>query len=338
MKKNLLTVNRREDGLLLSITIFAASLLFLFGPLQMYLSNISELWFPFGDAFLSCLLAFLFVAGILTLLGALLCFWKIPFYFYLLFIWGIGVALYIQGNLVPMKEGILNGADVNWDAYQDEARFSVVLWIGCVTLPFLLARFFPKYWKIIVKSVSVALFFIQFIAVILLCVTTDLSNTKKTDWYLSSNGLYDVGEGKNVVIFVLDSYDQLFFEKVRAQEPTLTDFLDGFTWFTNATNVYPCTAPSIRYLLTNQLYFNDKTVSDYTAESWTRCSEYYQSLQKEGFEINIYTSEDNAVSEAAKVAFVKNAEYQRIRVSSHVSLAKSLQRLTAIRYYPDALK
>lgn len=338
MKKNLLTLERKEDRLLLSVAVFTASFFFLFGPLQMYLSNISELWFSFSDTLISCFIGFAIAMVVLTLLGALLCFWKVPFYCYLLFIWGIGLALYLQGNLVPMKGGILNGADVNWNAYQKEAWFSIVLWTSCVILPFLLVRFFPNSWKKIIQNFSIAIFSIQLVTAILLCVTTDLTNTKKTDYLLSAEGLYNVGEGKNVVFFVLDSYDQQFFEKVHEQERELTDFLDGFTWFTNATNVYPCTAPSIRYLLTNQLYFNDRTVSDYTAESWELCDSYYRSLQEEGFEISIYTSEDKAVSETAKASFVKNAKNQQLRVSSHTALTQSLLRLTAIRFFPDILK
>ena len=338
MKRNLLTLERKEDPLLILIAVFTTSSFFLFGPLQMYLSNISDLWFSFGDALISCLMGFILATAVLTLLGALLCFWKIPFYCYLLFIWGIGMAFYIQGNFVPMKLGVLNGADVNWNAYQKEAWISIVLWAVCVILPFLLSGFFPKYWKNIIRVLSIVLFFMQFVAVVLLCFTTDLAGAKKTDYFLSSEGLYDVGKEKNVVYFVLDSYDQKYFEKVCGQDPELKDFLDGFTWFTNATNVCPNTMTSIRYLLTHQPYLNDQTFAEYTATSWMLCDGYYRALQNDGFDINIYTAEKNAVPELPKASLVKNAKNQQLKISSYVGLAESLLHLTAIRYFPDALK
>lgn len=338
MGKEILTAERKEDRLLFTVSIFTAATFFLFGPLQMYLSNTSELWFSLDDAIISCLMGFALTTMVLTLLGALICFWKMPFYCYLLFTWGIGMAFYIQGNLVPMKLGVLNGADANWGIYQKEAWFSVALWVICVILPFLIVRFFRKSWRKIIQSFSIALFSLQLITVILLCITGDLSNVKKADYYLSSDGLYNIGERKNVVYFVLDSYDQQYFERVCEQEPELTDFLDGFTWFTNAINVCPNTMTSIRYLLTNQPFLNDQTFAEYTASSWMLCEEYYQALQDDGFDINIYTSEKNAVPESVKASLVKNAKNQQLKVSSYISLSKSLLRLTAIRYSPDVLK
>lgn len=304
----------------------------------MYLSNISELWFSFGDTLISCLTGFIFAMLGITLLGALLCFWKIPFYCYILFTWGLGFALYIQGNLVPMKAGILNGAGVNWNAYQKEAQFSVVLWLACIILPFFLVRLFPKRWEKIIRNCSLALLALQLVTVILLCVTTDFSNARKADYFLSEDGIYNIGKEKNVVCFVLDTYDQQYFEKACEQEPELRNFLDGFTYFTNATNVYPCTAPSIRYLLTNQFYLNDRTLTDWVEEGWASSSEYYQALRNSGFDISVYTPEDGAVSEEAKTSFIKNVKRQRLKVASHTGLAQSLLRLTAIRYFPDALK
>ena len=179
MKKGLLTAERREDQLLFTISIFTAATFFLFGPIQMYLSNISELWFLFDDVIISCLMGFVLAAVGIIGIGALFCFWKIPFYCYLLFTWGFGFALYIQGNLVPMKAGVLNGAGINWNVFQKEAKFSVVIWIACIILPFLLVRFLPKYWKKIIMNCCLTLLAIQFVMVILLCVTTDFPTLKR---------------------------------------------------------------------------------------------------------------------------------------------------------------
>ena len=338
MGSELFTAERKEDRLLFTISIFTAATFFLFGSLQMYLSNISELWFSLSDAIIGCLIGFGFAVAGLILLGALLCFWKAPFYCYLLFTWGVGLAFYIQGNLVPMKLGVLNGADTNWEAYQKESWFSIIVWTICVILPFLLTRLFKKAWKKILQNLSIAFLFLQLITVVLLCITMNSSKVKKADYYLSSDGLYDVGGGKNVVYFVLDSYDQQFFEKVCNQEPELKDFLDGFTWFTNATNVFPNTMTSIRFLLTQQPYLNDLTFTEYTAKSWMLCDGYYRMLQNAGFDINIYTAEEKAVPESTKASLVKNAENQQLKISSYVGLTESLLRLTAIRYFPDVLK
>ncbi len=98
---------RREDLLPLTLAAaFAASGLLLFGPIQMYVANLTELWFPIIDVLWPSLIAFVLAWGALTAFGVVFKGWSGG---YMSLLCGLGLALYVQGNFLPSDHGILNG-------------------------------------------------------------------------------------------------------------------------------------------------------------------------------------------------------------------------------------
>lgn len=329
--------NHGDLFLLLSSSAFVTSPFFLFAPLQLYITNISELWFRIEDVFWPSMVTLLLLWLGFAVLGFLLYCRKKLFSWYNCLLFGLGLALYIQGNILPMDYGILNGATVEWGAYQNKAVMNALLWLVCMALPFALARFLPRWSNAIIRYLCCGLVLIQLITTGTLCVTTDFSKSAATDVFLSDKGLYEVSSDKNVIVFILDTLDKRFFEEVYDQDSNLVDFMDGFTYFSNMTSAYPNTRPSLPYILTGQHYLNEQPYTDYIVEAWENCADYYQTLCDSGFTTSIYT-EDYFISGPAKVEWVDNAVGDNVAVSSYIGMEKALLRFTAMRFFPDGLK
>lgn len=87
-------------------SIFLTCTFFIFGPIELYVSNITELWFSFGDVLWPSLLTFFIVSIFFFIIGVFLQGrWR---EYYICLLVGIGLALYIQGNFIR----ILQTADV----------------------------------------------------------------------------------------------------------------------------------------------------------------------------------------------------------------------------------
>ena len=42
---------------------------------------------------------------------------------------------------------------------------------------------------------------------------------EKSNYYLSNEGIYDVSTDENIVIFVLDAFDDAYFQEIIEKEP-----------------------------------------------------------------------------------------------------------------------
>ncbi len=317
---------------------FVSATFFLFGPIGLYIANLTEIWFPLADMLWPSLLACLLAAGALTGIGFLLRKAEKAFDIYLSVLWGIGLALYIQGNYIPNQYGILNGETVEWGDYWQTMLWDALLWLGCLALPFILRRLLRKNWRQALQYGACALFAMQLLATGMTCLTTDFSQSGTSESYLSSKGLYEVADEQNVIVFILDTFDQKFFEDIYEEDPESLSYLDGFTYFSNMSGVYPQTKAAVAYILTSQYYENEQPYAQYIEQAWKNGSAFYQDLQENGFTINLYTDMEAAVSEQAKKQWISNASDDRIRVASYVGLEGAQLRLTAMKFFPDIVK
>ena len=143
-------------------------------------------------------------------LGVLLYRWKKLFYGYGALLCGLGIALYIQGNFLPFPYGILNGNTIHWDSYRREAVISGLVWVLCLAIPLVLIFAFQVKGKQVLKYGSFCVILVQLLILVTLSATTDFSQSSVPESFLSDNGLYEVSENENVIVFVLDSLDESF--------------------------------------------------------------------------------------------------------------------------------
>ena len=331
--RNLVREHKADLLLLFAAAMLPSVVFMVMGPVQLYVSNMTEFWFPLQEMLGGCLLAGLLAAAILFAVGMILRGRAREIYVCLLM--GVSVALYIQGNFVLTDYGVLDGREIPWNDYTFTAIWNTALWLFCLIAPFLAKRF-VKQWRSVFQYVAWGIVLVQAVSLGALCLTTDFTRYQRSDNYLSERNLYAVSENRNVVTFVLDTFDARYLEEIRDTEPEFLAPLEGFTCFTNATSEYPSTMASLPYMLTGQLYLNEQPYVDYINAAWQHDG-YYKALKDADFDVNLYTM-DRFVSDEAKAAYCGNNGDGRIVVSSKGALEAAFLRFTAFRYFPHLAK
>ena len=134
------------------------------------------------------------------------------------------------------------------------------------------------------------------------------SNTEETEYdgpkVLTYANVGEFSSGRNIVVFVVDRFDENYYETMVSSVPDYFERLDGFTHYTDYTSLYARTYPAIASMLTGKDhdYLSKKSKS-------TKLNEFYSNgggklgvLKENGYNINIYTGKGNSYSEASVMA------------------------------------
>lgn len=205
---------------------------FVFGPLQLFVSNSSEFWFNLGHILpmiiVSFILTFLLFAVISIILPQ-----KIRKYF-LALLFGIGFALYIQGNFLNLDYGVMDGTEIDWASYGFSGVLNTSIWLACIFVPVILVYFWPKQSKKITTYISLFIIGIQVITVGTLLITTDLSD--RSDITVTDKGMFSLSKEKNDIIFILDTFDASYMNVILETCPEYREYFKDFTYYDNALN------------------------------------------------------------------------------------------------------
>lgn len=150
----------------ISRTIIAAFPCFLiaftyciFGPVDLTAANRADFSFGWQDVALHYVLIGAFVSAAAAVLTALLR--GRIFDCAVCGLAGFGLASYLQGTLLNIELGILNGQTIIWSNYTEHAVLNAALWLVILLLPFALRYFFDKHWIKITCFVSAAVVLMQ---------------------------------------------------------------------------------------------------------------------------------------------------------------------------------
>lgn len=302
------------------------------GPFQMYLTNSTELWFGIGDIWWIPLLGGTAILAICLLLSILLPpNWSI---FFNCLLFGIAIGMYLQGNYINAYYGVLDGHTIDWSQYTSTAVVNTVIWLICLAVPLIAVRLRPDWAKKGLKWISLFLIAVQILALGIMLATTDLDT--KESVFASTKGINEVSEEGNVIVFILDSFDDLDIKELLETEPDFFSELDGFTYFTNNTGMYPTTIGSLPFILTGEVYRNEQPYSSYVEEAFSK-TDYYEDLKEAGYDIALYTGTHYLNVELIK-DYVSNLAFDGVKVSSPLGMLGSLYKFTGFRYFPHLLK
>lgn len=335
MKMKIRNMKDKRDTLVIAgIACSLSATFFIFGPIQLYISNITELWFSIWDMLFVCLGTGILAAVIIFLCGTIIPSSRLRS-IYCCILLGLCIALYIQGNYVLTDYGVLDGREIAWEQYRFTAIWDTALWLVCLTIPFAIMRFSRIYKKVFIY-ITGAITLVQMVSLVVVCMTANLSGYQSGDYYLSKKNLYTVSSGENIVVFVLDTYDQRVFDDILKNDPNFFKPLDGFTYFRNMTCAYPTTQASLPYILTGQYYENEQEYTDYINEAFSNCT-YFEAMKNADYSLDLYTN-DFWVSDDAKKRYFDNGVEGHIEISSKIDLERAFLRLTAFRYFPHVAK
>ena len=123
--------------------------------------------------------------------------------------------------------------------------------------------------------------------------STDSGVLARSDAPITQKGLYNVSPSKNVVVFVLDTYDTEDLDKVIASDPSAMNEFTGFTYFHNSTGMMIPTRYAVPYLLSGKVLpesnADDRANLFKFFENRYVPATFLETIQSSGYSIGLYT-------------------------------------------------
>ncbi|MBQ2770589.1 MAG: sulfatase-like hydrolase/transferase [Clostridia bacterium] len=327
--------NKQRLGLVLTAAGFAAFTLLIFAPFELYMSNAGELWFPFSKIIGGFLILFLAAFILMTAVGMLLKGKLLNLYVTLLF--AVTVMLYLQGNFLNIDYGALDGRDILWEKYGAYSLINTAITTGILLIPFIVLYFSKDLWKNMVRLISLGLVAVQLITLVSFYF---MAKPKPVagDYGMGWEGALELSADENIVVILLDTFDNKLVDPLLEDDPECLDFLEGFTYYENTLGTYKFTYPSMTAHLTGELWYCDGTYADRTAylnKAW-ESDELFTELHDLGY--------DNRVLGAwqylgeARPDLIDNYQVDPKIVTSYPGLIGKMLQFVGFKYLPHVLK
>ena len=312
---------KKNGGILLSILLITITIA-VFGPLELYLTNSDEFWFSFTDiltvvAILSavCFTVLLLITCVLR--GQVRAIWGAGLF-------ALGIALYIQGNYANINYGTLDGTAIDWGAYPLYGVLDTLGWFA-VFVAILVLFFKKKEWFIAVQKYgSLFIIAIQVITLGVLLIMSD-ATAEKSSYYLSEKGMYEVSANENIIIFVLDAFDDAYWQEIYNEDfEKYNEVFEDFTYFGNATVAAARTKAALSAIITGEPYPGKISYAEYIEDFFDKDG-LYTELNKQNFNVGIYT---NSIFIPENVEnLIHNQEASGYKVTSYVGMSEKFSDL-----------
>ena len=321
-------------GIVVAVAI--SFLVFLYAPVDLYCSNISEFWFDFGILIRASLGLFLISAIVLLVIYTVL--WLIHPVLYRIGLAGGFLALlctYIQGNFLVKNLPPLDGTTIDWDSYTVLRTEDLVLWgIGLLVVVLMFIFLKKDLLSRTVMYLSGGLTLMLLITAVSVALTSGALQ-ERARYQIGGDEQFAVSEDQNFIILVLDTVDSRTFAGLLETHPEYAGEFRDFTYFENTVGAYSCTERAVPYILSGDWYENEETFDDYMRQMYQN-SPLFQTLQERGYRMELYDEELYMDDDIARM--FGNIHRVDFALTSYTRFAKPLLKLIGFRYAPFELK
>jgi len=325
-----------KNKTLLCIILFLGFTSCIYAPYELYLINRDEFWFQLS---LFWWIPLLVGAGAMLLAICIGMFLKGKLLrLYEVSLFSIGICMYIQGNFLNLDVGVMNGAEVDWSQHYGRFLIDGIVLLAIFTGLLIIAWKKRLFFKKAAGYISLFMMLMQLVTLIVLLIPVifpEEADDSSTN-FASDKGLYEVGDDSNIIVFVLDMYDDEYFKEILASEPEIKKELDGFTYFSNFTGSYSTTSYALAHLSTGKYCYNESELL-----SWVRSvseeRQYMDELVDDGYEMYLYSSTMGCISQRF-VKMSKNYINAPLKISNKLHFTYDLYQLVMLKYFPDFVK
>lgn len=320
---------KKRLKLVLLVNFLFVFTVLIFAPIEIFMSNQNDFLFSLHNFWWASVI----FAMIIMAMGTIF-FMILPQKIYNILItlfFSLTVLSYLQGNFLNGNLGMLNGEKPEWTGQDGLLIFNLFLWLLGIVFFFFLMLKKKKIFGNVVRIGSVFLIAVQGVALVYLLITTPIkpvSNEK-----LLKTGMTEISKKDNVIVFILDYFDNVYLDEVLQEKQDLLDNMEGFTRYTNVSSVYGRTFPSITYLLTQEDYRYDIPAEDYLNQAYHN-DRGIAKLRNAGYQIGIYTPYEVA-SDMKGIADNYGKDEKSV---NHKGILKGLLYVTAYRDLPMVVK
>lgn len=180
----------------------------------------------------------------------------------------LGVVLWAEGTVLVGHYGFFGGEHPDWQGNRHlligEAILAAGLVLGAWRFRPLIAR--NVLWITgLLAAASV-------VAIVGAAVPSRSFTTADTANAFTEDRVFELSSERNVLVFIVDTFQSSLFAELLAAEPRWRDVFTGFTYFPDATSAFPKTYAAIPDLMTGEAFDNSRPYRQYLRESYLGAS------------------------------------------------------------------
>lgn len=249
---------------------------------ELFLSNTSEFMVSYGFFFGTVLIGAILLL-VLFVMSTCLMDSKWHMYF-MSFVTACTVMSYVQGNFLNGKMATLDGNEQTWPVIQ--VSVNILIWLIVCLLFFYVCKKTEKLKKACVY-ICAYIALIHIFTLSWMSITTKYENVDEVIVY-STQGMTELHESNNVVVFVLDWFDGQIMDEVENAYPSFQDAFQDFTYYKNTTSRYAFTDMSIPYFITGIEWINGQSDAEYIGYAFEN-SVFLKDIKKTNYDMRVYT-------------------------------------------------
>lgn len=317
-------------GLLLCFTVL------IFAPVEMVAINSTNFWFGVGD-FLPAF-ALLFAAAFVLVEAVFLLLRKLPYALYMLalsLLFGVTLCVYIQGTYLCLGNEVLTAGDPLWRNMLGEMVINTAIWAAVILASVCFALLKPKIFMKVV-SAACALVLVMEGTALVFALNASRMSANITSVYCSNEDYFTLSDNGDVVVVMLDTFDNRLLERAVVENPEYADVFSDFTFYENTSSSYGKTDTSFTSFMTGKLYHNEEPIYQFCRDAF-RESRFFPALIENGMSIQIYGAPIGLLGEE-QLSQVTNLRIRESEISSYKSFLKEMLCMIGYRYAPKTMQ
>ena len=324
----------KDTAISMVIILFFVFTVLFYGPLSLYLPNAEEMWFRIGPVWKTISVVSLAAFIVMSVFFLILPEKAQVFFRKLLF--GGALGAYVQGNLLAVNYGVMDGSKVDWSAYKTYAVINTLIWAACILLPFLVGWFVRKKKGMITRILVTASLFLTAIQLPAMAVQLMTYHpNENAALKISKDGMFEVSQDENIVILMLDTMDEQYYQSFVELNPEYTDALTGFVHYENTLTSGARTIIAVPSMFTGQPFRKEETYSAYLNDVWSKPNSFSR-LHDAGYTVKIYS--DTVLFSTDTAEYVENFSDEGGQIGSYKTFAKKLYKLDLSKFAPHVMK
>lgn len=317
---------KQASAVLTVSSVFLACILFIFAPLVEFAAVRKELWFDIGHFWWIILPCALVAFGVFFGIGRIFRGKGRLIYSSLLF--GLGAAIFLQGNFLTINVGPLNGDVKDWALYSGQMAVNMIIFAVVTLAPPVICIFNEKIMPKIVRFMSFLLMGAQALLFFMLMLTP----VPAVNYSLSDKGLFTFSKNNNVMVFTIDMLDKTFVDRALSEDQALKKDLDGFTFYANDSGKFSSTTYNYPVILNGNVNLNSGNQFENENSKL-----FYKSLKDNGYSIEAYGGASLMAEDFMKICD-NSVPHLRVYPDNIPRFTEYLYRLSWFRFLPDVLK
>ena len=281
-------------GVAFLVSFFTVFTILVVAPLELVASSARDLSFNLNDVAGPVIIAGLVITLVLTVILSLLR--KRVFNVATALVGAIGVASYVQAVFLNGGMPLADGHEVIWSNFTSQMIVSGLIWLVIIAAAVVFSLLKARQLRTGLLVTATALIIVQAVGVASLwgpsiAASID-AHAEHQQVIATREGLYNVSSKKNVVVFVLDTTDTAFVQKLYDEYPETFAPLTGFTWYRNSVGSMIPTRYGIPSLVFENRIRPEQSASDFI-QNWSNNSHYLNNVNQLGYSVGLYTDNFN---------------------------------------------